>query len=154
MPVFLFLCTTSAGVCGRISFFEKAEAIKTLINLWYSRGALDLEDCSSNKALMEAICLGHCGYGWPTCELGGMTDANCYLFQVWCEDYWWRVWVTTWQNPVDEDGNVRYSQITAVWFLVLLVHMFSFLRSFSILLFNVEDRSLKAFLLIMLYLIY
>ena len=68
---FYFCAPPMQGFCGRLSFFEKAEAIKTLINLWYSRGALDLEDCRNNKALMAAICLGYCGYGWPRCELGG-----------------------------------------------------------------------------------
>jgi len=136
------------GLSGRISFFEKAEAIKTLINLWYSRGALDLEDRSSNKELMAAICSGYCGYCWPKCELRQLVllTAVCFRFGVEITDEEFELLLD--RIPLDEDGNVRYPQFMArfdSWYAVYAFY-FSFV---SRIIFNLRgSRNLCKLILI------
>lgn len=110
---FYFCAPPAQGLGDRISFSEKAEPTKAPINLWYSRGALDREDRSSNNALMAAICWGHCGYGWPKRELGGWLTAVCFRFGVEITEE--ELELPLDRIPLDEDGNAGDTQLLLVF---------------------------------------
>lgn len=101
---FYFCAPPMQGFCGRISFFEKAEAINPPINLWCSRGALDLEDCSNNKAV-------RCGDYWWRVRVA-----------TWQNPPWWRwkcqlppvhghIWFSnsdqSWRSPASSSMKMR-----------------------------------------------
>lgn len=55
-----------------------------------------------------------------------VAEANCCLFQVWCADYWWRVWAATWQNPSWWRWKCQISPIHShVWFIVCRFDIFN-----------------------------